>query len=342
MKIGILTGGGDAPGLNSVIRAAVKRGEQYGHLMIGIKYGWKGLLDLDYEELTFDKIEDIYREGGTILKTSRTNPFAKPDGPQKIFDSIKKIELDALVAIGGDDTLGATYKLYQLGLKVIGVPKTIDNDLNITDYTFGFDTAVNEAMHALDNLKTTGRSHDRIMIAEVMGRNAGWIAAYSGIAAGANLILVPEEPFDLNEIIEFIKKRYEKGYKNALIVVAEGARLKNINENFIKEGKVDEFGHPILGGIGEFIAKEIETRTNFEVRYVSLGHTIRGGEPSAFDRVLASRFGIASIDLVQQNKFGYMVALKGLKIEAVPLSEAVTKMKCLSEDIFSVAKALFY
>jgi 6-phosphofructokinase 1 len=343
MRIGILTGGGDCAGLNAVIRAIVKRAEDYGWEVIGIKYGWKGLSENEpiAEKLSFKDVKNIHRVGGTILKTSRTNPLKTEEGKKKVLENIKKLKLDALIAIGGDDTLGVAAKLYEAGVKVVGVPKTMDNDLSETDFTFGFDSAVNEAMHALDNLLTTGESHDRVMVAEVMGRNAGWVAAYAGIAAGAHLILVPEEPFDLEEVVEFVKKRHEKGENATLIVVAEGARLKNADV-FAKEGKIDEFGHVKLGGIANFLAEEIEKRTGFEVRSVVLGHTIRGGEPSAFDRVLSTRFGTEAVELVKKGKFGYMVALHATKIEAVPLEKATEKMKALDSELWTTAKKLFY
>ncbi|MGC9132212.1 MAG: 6-phosphofructokinase [Candidatus Micrarchaeia archaeon] len=343
MRIGVLTGGGDCAGLNAVIRAVVKRAEEYGWEVIGIKYGWKGLVEKEpiTQKLTFKDVENIHKLGGTILKTSRTNPFKNEEDKKRLLDNIKKLKIDALIAIGGDDTLGVAEKLHKLGINVVGVPKTMDNDVSETDFTFGFDSAVNEAMHALDNLLTTGQSHERVMIAEVMGRNAGWVAAYSGIAAGAHLILVPEEPFDIEEVVKFVKKRNEKGEKATLIVVAEGATLKNASA-FAKEGKVDEFGHPKLGGIAQFLAEEIEKRTGFEVRSVVLGHTIRGGEPSAFDRVLSTRFGIEAVELVKQKKFGYMVALHSTKIEAVPLEKAVSKMKNLNEEFLTTIKKVSY
>ena len=342
MRIGLLTGGGDCAGLNAVIRAAVKRIEEYGWEAVGIRYGWNGLIELDFITLSFKDISNIYKLGGTILKTTRTNPLKYPDGPEKVIGNMKKLGLDGLIAIGGDDTLGAAAKLYKMGLKVVGVPKTMDNDLSVTDYTFGFDSAVNEAMHALDNLLQTGESHDRIMIAEVMGRHAGWVAAYAGMAAGANLTLVPEEPFDIEDVVSFIKKRREKGDKATLIVVSEGAILKNVSKAFAKDGKVDDFGHVKLGGIGQFLAEELEKRIGGEIRATSLGHTIRGGSPSAFDRVLSSRFGLAAVDLIKENKFGMMVALRGTQIVSVSLEESVSKMKILDSAMLNAVKELSY
>ncbi|MEM3385167.1 MAG: 6-phosphofructokinase [Nitrososphaeria archaeon] len=342
MKIGILTGGGDCAGLNAVIRAVVKRSEEYGWEVVGIRYGWRGLMDNDIVKLSFKDVANIHKIGGTILKTSRTNPFKHASGPEKILENVKRLGLDAIIAVGGDDTLGVAAKLFKMGLNVVGVPKTMDNDISATDYTFGFDSAVNEAMHALDNLMTTGESHDRVMVAEVMGRHAGWVAAYAGIASGAHLTLVPEEPFDLDEVVAFIKRRHERGERSTLIVVAEGATMKNVSSMFVKEGKVDEFGHIKLGGVGQFLAEEIEKRTGYEVRSVILGHTIRGGSPTAFDRVLSSKFGLAAVELVKERKFGFMVALKGTNITCVSLEDAVSKMKSLDQETYNALKALSY
>lgn len=342
MKIGVLTGGGDCAGLNAVIRAVVKRAEEYGWEVVGIRYGWAGLLKLDTINLRFKDVAHIQRTGGTILKTSRTNPFKYPDGPETIIKNARELGLDAIVAIGGDDTLGVAAKLSKMGLKVVGVPKTMDNDLSETDFTFGFDSAVNEAMHALDNIMTTGESHDRVMVVEVMGRYAGWVAAYAGIAAGANLILVPEEPIRIDEVVSFLKKRLDKGEKATLIVVAEGAILKNEAGVSIYDNKVDDFGHVRLGGIGQFLMDEIKKRIACEIRYVSLGHTIRGGPPTAFDRVLSSRFGLAAVDLIKEGRFGLMVALKGTQVIPVSIEDATSKMKALDSEIHKVTKALFY
>jgi 6-phosphofructokinase 1 len=342
MNVGILTGGGDCAGLNAVIRAAVKRAEEYGFKVTGIRYGWSGLMKPDTVPLTFKQVSNIHFLGGTILKTSRTNPFKHPDGPKLVLENVKSLGLDALIAVGGDDTLGVAAKLFKMGLNVVGVPKTMDNDISSTDYTFGFDSAVNEAMHALDSLRTTGESHDRVMVAEVMGRYAGWVAAYAGIASGANLILVPEEPFDVEDVVAFVRGRRERGEKATLIVVAEGAKLKNFPKAFVEEGKVDEFGHVKLGGIGQFLAEEIEKRTGCEVRHAALGHTIRGGQPTAFDRVLSTRFGVKAVDLVKEGKYGMMVALKGTKIVPVPIEEAVSKMKTLDKEVHEIMKALTY
>jgi phosphofructokinase-like protein len=340
--MGLLTGGGDCAGLNAVIRAAVKRADEYSWEVVGIRYGWKGLLEPDFINLSFKNVSNIHKWGGTILKTSRTNPFKYPDGPEKVMENVKKLGLDGLIAIGGDDTLGTAAKLYKMGLKVVGVPKTMDNDLAVTDYTFGFDSAVNEAMYALDNLLQTGESHDRVMIVEVMGRNTGWVAAYAGIAAGANLTLVPEEPFDIEDVASFIKKRREKGDKVALIVISEGAILKNMPKTFTRDGKVDDFGHVKLGGVGQFLAEELEKKIGGEIRATSLGHIIRGGQPTAFDRVLSSRFGLAAVDLIKEGKFGMMVALKGTQIVSIDIDESVSKTKTLDPAVLSALKELSY
>ncbi|MEM3403739.1 MAG: ATP-dependent 6-phosphofructokinase [Nitrososphaeria archaeon] len=342
MKIGVLTGGGDCAGLNAVIRAVVKRAEEYGWGVVGIRYGWAGLIKLDTMPLKFKDVAGIQRTGGTILKTSRTNPFKYPDGPETIIKNARELGLDAIVAIGGDDTLGVAAKLCRMGLKIVGVPKTMDNDLSGTDFTFGFDSAVNEAMHALDNIVTTGESHDRVMVVEVMGRHAGWVAAYAGIAAGANLILVPEEPICLDDIVLFLKGRFDKGEKATLIVVAEGAVLKNETGALAYDNKVDEFGHVRLGGIGQFLTDEIKKHLKCEIRCVSLGHTIRGGPPTTFDRVLSSRFGLAAVDLIKEGKFGMMVALKGTQVVSVSIDDATSKMKALDPEIHKVSKALIY
>jgi 6-phosphofructokinase 1 len=341
MKIGLLNGGGDCAGLNAVTRAIVRRAEAYEWEVLGIRHGWEGLIKPDMFKLTYKEMEPILSIGGTILKTSRTNPFKRVNGVEDIMENVKGLSLDAIIAVGGDDTLGVAAKLYKKGLKIVGVPKTMDNDLSNTDFTFGFDSAVNEAMHALDNLSTTGESHDRVMVVEVMGRHAGWVAAYAGIAAGAHLVLVPEEPFDLDDVISLVKKRHEKGENATLIVVAEGAILKNVSKFLSAEGKIDEFGHVRLGGIGHLLANEIEKRTGFETRATVLGHIIRGGQPTAFDRVLSTRFGLAAVDLIKENQFGMMVALKGTKIVAVSLEESTSKMRVLDPEVYMAAKAFF-
>lgn len=335
MKVGILTGGGDCPGLNGVLRAVVRRGEALGHKIVGIMDGWKGLLEARYVELSYKDTEKILSLGGTIIGTSRTNPLKKENGVGKIFENFKKENFDALIAIGGEDTLGVAHKLFIEGLPVVGIPKTIDNDLEATDFTFGFDTAVNIAMEAIDRIHTTTASHHRVMVVEVMGRHAGWIATYAGIIGSADVTLVPEEEFDIETVCFNIRKSHErKGY--ALVVVSEGAKFKEVE--IVKDERKDAFGHVILGGIGERLSKEIEKRTGFETRSVVLGHLQRGGSPTAFDRMLATRFGVAAIDLVHKRDFGKMVALRGNEIVVVELKDAVEKIKRVDLNLYNIAK----
>lgn len=339
VRIGILNGGGDCAGLNAVTRAVVRRAEGYGWKIAGIRQGWKGLLDFDIVELSYADVKDILKSGGTILKTSRTNPFNHPDGARVVFENVQRANLDALIAVGGDDTLRAAARLHGLGLKVVGVPKTIDNDLSATDFTFGFDSSVNEAMHSIDNLKTTGQSHGRVMLVEVMGRNAGWVAAYAGLAGGADLILVPEVPFSTDEVAAYVRARHAGEEKSMIVVMGEGAIPKDWPPESLKE--VDEFGHPKPGGVAERLATEIEEKTGCETRATRLGHVIRGGTPTAFDRVLATRFGLAAVDLVKENKFGMMVALRGTEILSVSLQEATFRAKLLDPSIYDAARAFF-
>lgn len=340
MRIGVLTGGGDCPGLNAVIRALTyKSVREYGSEVIGFKYGWKGPIENITMELDLDEINDIVREGGTILKSSRTNPFKVDGAPEKIVENMKANKLDALVAIGGEDTCGVASKLYEeFGINVIGVPKTIDNDLSGTDYTFGFDSCINITTELLDILHTTACSHERVLVAELMGRHAGWIASYSGIAANADYILVPEEEVNIDELCESIKESYAK--KNyALVVAAEGAKLSG--EDTTKHEKLDAFGHVMLGGIGERLAKIIEEKTGFETRSSIFGHTQRGGRPSAMDRVLGTRFGCKAADMVHNGDFGKMAALVGNQIEAVDLHVAVGTLKTLDLTIHEDSKLFF-
>lgn len=346
MRIGILTGGGDCPGLNAVIRAIViKSINVYGDDVIGILEGWKGLLEEKYMKLEKSHVRGIIFRGGTILRTSRTNPLKVQDGIAKIIKNVEKAKIDVIAAIGGEDTLGVAFKLHEAGLKVVGIPKTIDNDLAGTDYTFGFDTAVNVAMEAIDRVHSTAESHNRALIVEVMGRHTGWIAIESGLASGADVILIPEKPFDIDSICEVIKKRHDDGKDFTIIVVAEGAKLKveaGIDGTMIlQDMEKDAFGHVRLGGIGSVLAKEIEKRTGFEARFVILGHIQRGGTPTAFDRVLASRFGVAAVDLIHKGEYGKMVALKGLEIVPVPLEEALAKAKTVPEDLYNAAEVFF-
>jgi 6-phosphofructokinase 1 len=338
LRIGVLSGGGDAPGINAVIRAAVRKGiRNYGYEMIGIKDGWRGLVEYSCMPLTLETISGLLPKGGSILGTSRTNPFKREGGPQKVLDTVKEHDINAVVAIGGDDTLGVAAKMSELGLPCVGVPKTIDNDLGLTDYTFGFNTAVHIACEAIDRLHTTAEAHSRTMILEVMGRYTGWIALEAGVAGGADIILIPEKPFDIEEVCQNIKQRRERGKKFSLIVVAEGAKPKGANKIVYGTG-VDEFGHPRLGGVGYYLGKEIEKHLDIETRVVVLGHLQRGGSPTAYDRVLATRYGIAAIDLIHKGKFGQMVALQGNKITSVSLKDVVGKRKTVDLDLYEISK----
>jgi phosphofructokinase-like protein len=336
LKIGILNGGGDCAGLNAVTRAVVRKSEQLGYEVIGIKHGWAGLLDISTKPLSWNDVSEIIKVGGTILHTTRTNPFSRKDGDQTVLKNVKKIGLDAIIVVGGEDTLSVAAKLAQKGLRVVAVPKTIDNDIVGTDVTFGFDTAVNVTVDAIDRIQTTGESHDRIMIVEVMGRHAGWIAAYAGLASGANLILVPEVPFDLQEVSDFLKKRHESGATASVVVVGEGCSLKGSTSG--DSTKIDEFGHARLGGIGEILAKEIEKRTGIETRAVVLGHVVRGGAPSAYDRILATRLGVAAMQAVNDGEFGVMVCLRKNMLTRVPLSEILGKMRGVNKETITLAK----
>jgi ATP-dependent phosphofructokinase / diphosphate-dependent phosphofructokinase len=342
MKIGVLTGGGDCPGLNAVIRAIVRKGSfHYEDEFLGFMEGWRGLLENQTMELSLEAVGGILPRGGTILRTSRTNPAKHEGGLQKCADNLKKNGCAALIAIGGDDTLSVAKKLFDNGVKVVGVPKTIDNDLSGTDFTFGFDTAVNVASNAIDRVHTTAEAHNRVIVVEVMGRSAGWIAIYSGIAGGADVILIPEIPFDIDEVAELIKQRHSRGRYFSIIVAAEGARFGGALAT--QEGAStdrDEFGHPRLGGIGATVALEIEKRTGFESRSVVLGHIQRGGTPSAFDRVLATRYGLGAIDMVHRGEFGQMAALRGNKIISIPLAEAISSNRKVDQEILDAATGI--
>jgi len=336
-----LSGGGDAPGINAVIRAVVRKGIQnYGYEIVGIKDGWHGLIENDYVPLDLKSASGILPRGGSILGTSRTNPFKLEKDAETVLKNAKKAGISAVVAIGGDDTLSVAYKMGELGLKCVGVPKTIDNDLAGTDYTFGFMTAVTIATEALDRLHTTAETHHRVMILEVMGRYTGWIALEAGLAGGADVILIPEKPFDIKQICKYIGDRQKRGRNFSIIVVAEGAKPKGGAEVVYSEN-VDEFGHIRLGGIGYYIGKEIEKRMKIETRVVVLGHLQRGGSPVAFDRILSTRFGIGAIDLVNKKKFGYMVALKGNDIVTVPLKDVIGKRKTVDLEIYKIAQVFF-
>jgi 6-phosphofructokinase 1 len=344
--IGILTGGGDCPGLNAVIRAVVRKGiTAYRYRFRGILKGWKGMMECDWEPLGLEEISGILPKGGTILGTSRTNPFKEEDGSEIVVDNMRRMKLDALVAIGGEDTLGVANKLASMSVPIVGVPKTIDNDLSGTDYTFGFDTAVNIVTEAIDRIHTTAESHNRVMVIEVMGRHSGWIALHAGLAGGADMILIPEQKYTIQEIVSTIRKRHERGKDFSIVVVAEGAQLVSEeggeNEYVVSEGGLDEFGHVKLGGIGQLVAHAVEEGTSYETRVTVLGHLQRGGTPTAFDRVLGTRFGIAAIDLVHADDFGKMVSLQGNEIVAIPLAEAVNQLKLVDQELYDLATVFF-
>jgi phosphofructokinase-like protein len=341
MKIGVLTGGGDCPGLNAVIRAVVRKGAfHYGDEFVGFMEGWRGLLENKTMPLNLDAVGGILPRGGTILRTSRTNAAKHPDGLQRCAANLKQNGCDALIAIGGDDTLSVAQKLFANGVKVVGVPKTIDNDLSGTDFTFGFDTAVNVATGAIDRVHTTAEAHNRVIVVEVMGRDSGWIACYSGIAGGADVILIPEVPFDIDEVAELIKQRHARGRYFSIVVAAEGAKFAGGVETQDGSEDRDEFGHARLGGIGLVLAREIEKRTGFETRSVVLGHIQRGGSPSAFDRVLATRYGLGAIDMVHRGDFGQMAALRGNKIISIPLAEAIASNRKVDKEILDAATGI--
>jgi phosphofructokinase-like protein len=341
MRVGVLTGGGDCPGLNAVIRAAVRKGERhYGDQLVGFLDGWRGVVENNTMPLDVERCRGILPRGGTILGSSRTNPYKVADGVNRVKSTLAEQGLDALIAIGGEDTLGVAHKLNQEGVPVVGVPKTIDNDLSGTEVTFGFHTAVQIATDAIDRLHTTAESHDRVMVCEVMGRHAGWIATYAGIAGGAAEVLVPEEEFDIQEVCDFLTRRHESGRYASIVVVAEGAKPKESTLT-LQSGDTDAFGHVRLGGIGNLLAEEIEKRTGFETRVTILGHIQRGGTPTAFDRVLATRFGVAAIDAVHDGAFGAMVALQAGHIVQGPLEVAVGELKTLDHALLEVAEVFF-
>jgi 6-phosphofructokinase 1 len=341
MRIGVLTGGGDCPGLNAVIRAIVRKGSgNHGHEFVGYRDGWHGPLEGDGRPLGVPEVRGILPRGGTILGSSRTNPLADPGGPGRIAENLAAAGVDGLIAIGGEDTLGAASRLHsEFGIPVIGVPKTIDNDLSATDYTFGFDTAVNIAMEAIDRLHTTADSHHRVLIVEVMGRHAGWIAFHAGLAGGANVILIPERRFDVERVCELVGRRFASHFA-PIIVVAEGAQpVGGVPDR--DEGRLDAFGHVRLGGIAHWLEGEIERRTGKEARATVLGHVQRGGTPTAFDRVLATRFGLHAIDAADAGRWGTMTALRGTEIELVELTEATAELKTVPESLYGEAEVFF-
>jgi len=341
LRVGILTGGGDCPGLNAVIRAVVRKGEvAYGDTFIGFRDGWRGVVEGSTMPLDVEVCRGILPRGGTILGSSRTNPYSLDRGAQRCGKTLQTLDVAALVVIGGEDTLGVANRLSADGVAVVGVPKTIDNDLSATEVTFGFDTAVQICVDAIDRLHTTAESHDRVIVCEVMGRHAGWIATYAGIAGGAAEVLVPEEPFDIEVVCDNLRRRHAKGHYASVVVVAEGATPKEGTLS-LTSGAVDAFGHARLGGVGNLLAAEIEQRTGFETRATILGHVQRGGTPTAFDRVLATRFGVAAIDCVHDGDFGRMVALQAGHIVRVPLSAAVSALKTVDHDLVAVAEVFY-
>ena len=341
MRIGVLTGGGDCPGLNAVIRAIVRKGvADYGYEFVGFRDGWRGPLEGKAGPLGIAEVRGILPRGGTILGSSRTNPFKIEGGVDRIKKNLEDMEVGALIAIGGEDTLGVAVKLAEMGVNVVGVPKTIDNDLGATDYTFGFDTAVNIAMDAIDRLHTTAESHHRTVVVEVMGRHAGWIALHAGLAGGANVILIPERPFDVDQVVKYVEQRFRINY-SPVVVVAEGAVPTEADVVTTQGGDLDAFGHARLGGIGSWLAAQIEKRTGKEARAVVLGHIQRGGTPTAYDRVLATRFGLHAIDAVYDRDFGNMVALRGTDIVRVPLADATRELKTVPTLRYSEAEVFF-
>ena len=346
-KIGIMTSGGDCPGLNAVIRAIVRRAiNKHGAEAIGILRGWLGLMDGLVQPLSLEAVSGILPRGGTILGTSRTNPFIHERGPDRIMENFQRFELDALIAIGGEDTMGVASRLHkQRGLKIIGVPKAIDNDVWGTEYAFGFDTTCNIAMEAIDRIHTTAESHDRVMVIEVMGRDAGWIALYGGLAGGADMILIPERPVATSDVCELIRRRHDRGKDYSILVVAEGASLKDPRTGETKRvaenGEKDEFKHPRLGGVGRYLADIIEEETGYETRVTVLGHIQRGGSPTAFDRVLGSRFGLAATDLAVSETFGQMVALQSNRIVPVKLEDVAGKLRTVPDELYEVATPFF-
>lgn len=340
MRIGVLTGGGDCPGLNAVIRAVVRKGiDDHEHEIVGFLDGWRGPLEGQTMPLDVSAVRGILPRGGTILGSSRTNPYKVEDGPRRIKDTLARLEVDALIVIGGEDTLGVAQRLHEEGVPVVGVPKTIDNDLAATDYTFGFDTAVNIAVEAIDRLHTTAESHHRVLMVEVMGRHAGWIALHAGMAGGANVILIPERRFDIDKVCDYVERRFQSRYA-AIVVVAEGAAPVE-GTMVVTSGELDAFGHARLGGIGQRLAEEIEKRTGREARAAVLGHIQRGGTPTAFDRVLATRFGLHAVDAVHEGAFGTMVALRGTEIVRVSLAEATATPKTVPLERYAEAEIFF-
>ncbi len=338
-RFGVLTGGGDAPGLNAVIAGVVRKAGSLNHEVVGIRRGWAGMLEKDTIPLDREAVSGLVHRGGTILRTSRTNPCKSEEDMRKVKENFRELKLDGLICVGGDDTLGAAYRLYREGINTVGVPKTIDNDLSGTDRTFGFDTAVNIAMEAIDRLHTTAESHDRVLVVELMGRHAGWIALYAGLAGGADVIMIPEVEMTMEEVCDLLKKRHARGRNFAIVAVAEGAA---VGGDFVtKDVPKDQFGHVRLGGLAEIVAREIEKRTGFETRTVVLGHLQRGGSPTAYDRFLGLWFGVKAVELADRGEFGKMVSLRGTQFLAVDLKEAAGKLRTVDPKQFDEARIFF-
>ncbi|MBN1448128.1 MAG: 6-phosphofructokinase [Bacteroidetes bacterium] len=344
MKIGVLTGGGDCPGLNPVIRAIVRASLKLGHETVGFRHGWKGAVENITMPLGREEVSGILPRGGTILGTSRTNPYKLENGEKAVLETLEANGIDALIPIGGEDTLGVAVKLHAAGVKLVGVPKTIDNDLPGTDFTFGFDTAINVAMEAIDRIHTTAESHSRVLVVEVMGRHAGWIAWYAGIAGGGDVILVPEHPFSVEEVCNRIRRRHATGKNFSIVVVSEGAKVatdsvKDEDGSYVlRSMKKDAFGHVTLGGVAKVLAEEIEDRLGFETRHTVLGHIQRGGSPTAFDRVLGTRYGVRAAELVHEGRFGRMVALQGNKVVDIDITQISSGIKELDPELYKVAE----
>jgi 6-phosphofructokinase 1 len=341
-RIGILTGGGDSPGINAAIRAIVKKANWEGIETIGFKNGWSGLIENDYQELTLRDVSGTLQVGGTLLGTSRTNPFKSKEDIEKVKKNYKKNKLDALIAIGGDDTLGAAHRLGEHGLNAVGIPQTIDNDLAETEYSIGFDSALNRVMYAVDQLHTTAYSHHRVMVLEVMGRDAGWIGLFGGLSGGADVILVPEENFEISEVEERIKKRAEVGKYFSIVVISEGAKPVELDQQITKDAETDEFGHVRLGGIGHYLANQLREILHLPVRVTTLAYLQRGGQPTAFDRILATRFGVSAVELCIEGKFDRMVALKANKVVPVELEKVIKNSpKPIDKKLLEMRK-MFY
>jgi ATP-dependent phosphofructokinase / diphosphate-dependent phosphofructokinase len=337
-RIAVLTGGGDAPGLNAAVRAVVRRADEKGLQVTGVRDGWRGLVESDTFPLARETVSDILSRGGTVLGTSRTNPLKAPEGMERVKATLGRSRIDALIAIGGDDTLGVARALSHDGVRVVGIPKTMDNDVPGTDFTIGFDTAVNFVMEAVGRLQFTAEAHHRVMVIEVMGREAGWVATVGGLAGGADIVLIPEIPFEVEEVCAAIQQRHARGISFSIIVVAEGAAPKTAGSQFVQDTSVDAFGHARLGGIGAFLAQEIERRTEHETRVTVLGHLQRSGPPSAFDRTLATRFGVAAVDTLMSGQSGVMVALRSTQIITVPLDELAKGPRLVDRDLYALTR----